>query len=67
MGKVVTKYHAMIMMCRVDNKKLPTSAILASLKHVLAGISYPTINNPSDITAFVGLQNQRGYNVEQKF
>jgi hypothetical protein len=66
MGKVVTKYHAMIMTCRVNNKKLPAFAILASLKHVLAGISYPTVNKPSHITAFIGLQNQRGYNDEEK-
>jgi len=55
------------MMCRVENKKLPAFAILASLKHVLAWISYPTVNKPSHITALVGLQNQRGYTVEEKF
>jgi len=67
MGKVVPKYHSVIIMCRVENKKLPAFAILASLKHVLAWISYPTVNKPSHITAFVGLQNQRAYNVEEKF
>jgi len=55
------------MTCRVENKKLPAFAKLASLKHVLAWISYPTVNKPSHITALVVLQSQRGYTVEEKF